>query len=297
MTEKTPEIFQREMADVRTVSEAEVEHLLCVVIHRAGHLVDRLPEDPLSLGLGLNYAAGVPESANDVKRGGAVTRRGEKLQREAFYSPRAMALGHLVRPCGTCSLCRKDMSERCELGARLSNVAPSDWTEQEAKDAEFLEAQFQRIFRRWEGRGYFVRKAPVPFGGVDDTAGLEKDAWAASITSAGIDHAREVATAGDAPQWTKHTRNSILWAKTAEQRRDAPQWLQEEFIAEGGVIDGPRNTERSPLVQMCGRCGRWHHEGSECPVIPVRHDVPLLEPAEGFLKKIKRQGKKLFGFR
>src|SRR5580693_7489239 len=99
MSDKTPELFQRERADASTVSEAEVEHLLCVTVHRAGQMVDRLPEDPLGLGLGLNYAAGVPESANDVKRGGAVTRRGEKLQREAFYSPRAMALGFLQRPC------------------------------------------------------------------------------------------------------------------------------------------------------------------------------------------------------
>jgi hypothetical protein len=251
------------------VTDLELEEILLADFHRAGQQQDRLPDDPLALGLAgkLNQTTGVPESASDLKRHGA---HGEKLQRDGFIMPRNFALLHLLRPCKTCETCARGDEDRCENGPRLKYVEPEAWTDEEGRDIAELESRIQNVFRRWEAEGLLIREPPLFFSGsrAGDEQWIapdEKDQWAARLTTKGIERAKAWATSPDAPAWVRDSRRSRLWCMTDEQRRRAPQWQQKEFIAEGGKITG----EASPLATRCPRCRSFHMAGEPCAPPPL----------------------------
>lgn len=280
------------------VSEKELEEILLVDFHRASFCVDRFPTDPLALGLGLNYATGAPESADDVRRGS--TMRGRRLQLEAFYMPGDIARTHILRPCNDCHL--NDRAAQCEHGSRLKYIDQDEWAPHERENYAELEQRIQAIFEKWSHPPFcYVEKVPpVFFTGDRESerpwlAKAGKDSWCASLLPAGADAAKVFCEAPSAPSWVKHAlednRRSPLWCMDDKRRAAAPQWQQKEFIDEGGKIYGSATVQEHAVAVRCSRCRTFHLAEDACPSGPV---VPLFqqarakmrEPSKGTLRKL-----------
>lgn len=278
------------------VSEQELEWILWVDFHRARLAVDRYPDDPLSLGRGLNYATGAPESASDLKKPGQIKVRGEKLQREAFFMPLTLAMTHLRRPCRLCEACLKAEPERCEDGARYKYIHKDEWSEAEAENVNDLEQRIQGVFLRWEQLHYLDRRPPFLFTGslAEEQRYLAQpgqDSWCAYLLPPGIEKARQMCESPDAPSWVRaallDNRRSPLWCMDPKRRAMAPQWQQKEFVEEGGKIDESYRPEPGSVAVKCSRCDKWHVESEPCGGGYVRERDEAPSVLRSFLNKIR----------